>query len=101
MVYPPGFEPGLDGVGGRNVIQLHYEYLFAAYGGKRLLNNFSAELTSRQPERFVADKLKVSPYPPRALYPCLCPYPYLFLYRFPSLPLARSRLLLPATRVLR
>ncbi len=28
LVYPPGFEPGLDGVGGRNVIQLHYEYDF-------------------------------------------------------------------------
>lgn len=27
LVYPPGVEPGLDGVGGRNVIQLHYEYL--------------------------------------------------------------------------
>ena len=28
MVYPLGLEPKLDGVGGRNVIQLHYEYLF-------------------------------------------------------------------------
>ncbi len=27
LVYPPGLEPGLDGVGGRNVIQLHYEYI--------------------------------------------------------------------------
>ena len=27
LVYPLGFEPRLDGVGGRNVIQLHYEYL--------------------------------------------------------------------------
>ncbi len=26
LVYPLGFEPRLDGVGGRNVIQLHYEY---------------------------------------------------------------------------
>ena len=28
LVYPLGFEPRLDGVGGRNVIQLHYEYVF-------------------------------------------------------------------------
>ena len=28
LVYPLGFEPKLDGVGGRNVIQLHYEYVF-------------------------------------------------------------------------
>ena len=28
MVYPLGLEPRLDGVGGRNVIQLHYEYVF-------------------------------------------------------------------------
>ena len=27
VVYPPGLEPGVDGVGGRNVIQLHYEYI--------------------------------------------------------------------------
>ncbi len=27
MVYPLGLEPKLDGVGGRNVIQLHYEYV--------------------------------------------------------------------------
>ena len=27
LVYPLGFEPKLDGVGGRYVIQLHYEYL--------------------------------------------------------------------------
>ena len=27
LVYPLGFEPRLDGVGGRNVIQLHYEYI--------------------------------------------------------------------------
>ena len=27
MVYPLGFEPRIDGVGGRNVIQLHYEYV--------------------------------------------------------------------------
>ena len=26
VVYPPGLEPGVDGVGGHNVIQLHYEY---------------------------------------------------------------------------
>lgn len=26
LVYPLGLEPKLDGVGGRNVIQLHYEY---------------------------------------------------------------------------
>ncbi len=26
MVYPSGLEPELDGVGGRNVIQLHYGY---------------------------------------------------------------------------
>ncbi len=30
LVYPLGFEPRLDGVGGRNVIQLHYEYVFLA-----------------------------------------------------------------------
>ena len=29
LVYPLGFEPKLDGVGGRNVIQLHYEYVFS------------------------------------------------------------------------
>ncbi len=28
LVYPLGLEPKLDGVGGRNVIQLHYEYIF-------------------------------------------------------------------------
>ena len=28
LVYPLGFEPKLDGVGGRNVIQLHYEYVY-------------------------------------------------------------------------
>ena len=28
LVYPLGLEPKLDGVGGRNVIQLHYEYVF-------------------------------------------------------------------------
>ena len=28
-MYPLGFEPRLDGVGGRNVIQLHYEYVFS------------------------------------------------------------------------
>ena len=27
-MYPLGLEPKLDGVGGRNVIQLHYEYVF-------------------------------------------------------------------------
>lgn len=27
LVYPLGLEPRLDGVGGRNVIQLHYEYV--------------------------------------------------------------------------
>ena len=27
LVYPLGFEPKLDGVGGRYVIQLHYEYV--------------------------------------------------------------------------
>lgn len=27
VVYSSGFEPELDGVGGRNVIQLHHEYL--------------------------------------------------------------------------
>ncbi len=26
MVYPLGLEPKLDGVGGRNVIRLHYGY---------------------------------------------------------------------------
>ena len=34
VVYPPGLEPGVDGVGGHNVIQLHYEYapsLFSHY----------------------------------------------------------------------
>ena len=28
LVYPSGFEPEVDGVGGRNVIQLHYEYVW-------------------------------------------------------------------------
>lgn len=27
LVYPLGLEPRLDGVGGHNVIQLHYEYI--------------------------------------------------------------------------
>ena len=27
MVYPSGVEPELDGVGGRNVIQLHHGYI--------------------------------------------------------------------------
>ena len=31
MVYPLGFEPRLDGVGGRNVIQLHYEYVYSIF----------------------------------------------------------------------
>ena len=30
-MYPLGFEPRLDGVGGRNVIQLHYEYVYSIF----------------------------------------------------------------------
>ena len=38
LVYPLGLEPKLDGVGGRNVIQLHYEYVyFFAMNRKALL----------------------------------------------------------------
>ncbi len=32
VVYSSGFEPELDGVGGRNVIQLHHEYLILKAG---------------------------------------------------------------------
>ena len=32
LVYPSGFEPEVDGVGGRNVIQLHHEYVSSALG---------------------------------------------------------------------
>ena len=39
-MYPLGLEPKLDGVGGRNVIQLHYEYV-------RLLDFLSLSITKR------------------------------------------------------
>ena len=36
LVYPLGLEPKLDGVGGRNVIQLHYGYVFCLREPKAL-----------------------------------------------------------------
>ena len=41
LVYPLGLEPKLDGVGGRNVIQLHYEYVFSFAYKKSLFSFFS------------------------------------------------------------
>ena len=49
-MYPPGLEPGLDGVGGRNVIQLHYEYIYRcllfAHEGDNVLNYVNLILAS-------------------------------------------------------
>ena len=39
MVYPLGFEPKLDGVGGRNVIQLHYGYLIYSRAPERVFRS--------------------------------------------------------------
>ena len=41
LVYPLGLEPKLDGVGGRNVIQLHYEYAFASFRKQYYFTIFS------------------------------------------------------------